>query len=42
MLANVVVEVGITLAYARSKGIAAAFALGASIVALAVTSLVGG
>ena len=37
VLANMIVKLGITLAYARSKGISAALALGASIVALAAT-----
>ena len=37
MLANMAVKLGITLAYARSKGLSAALALGASMVALAVT-----
>ena len=37
VLANMIVKFGITLAYARSKGISAALALGASIVALAAT-----
>jgi uncharacterized membrane protein (DUF4010 family) len=37
VLANMTVKVGITLAYARSKGISAALALGASMVVLAIT-----
>ncbi|WP_309662996.1 DUF4010 domain-containing protein [Sphingomonas sp.] len=37
VLANMTVKLGITLAYARSKGISAALALGASMVALAIT-----
>ena len=37
VLANMAVKLGITLAYARSKGLSAALALGASMVALAVT-----
>jgi uncharacterized membrane protein (DUF4010 family) len=36
VLANMAVKLGITLVYARSKGISAALALGASMVALAV------
>jgi uncharacterized membrane protein (DUF4010 family) len=38
VLANMTVKLGITLVYARSKGISAALALGASMVALAVTT----
>ena len=41
MLANMAVKVGITLAYARSKGLGAAFALGASMAALTASLLVG-
>ena len=37
VLANMIVKFGITLVYARSKGKSAALALGASMVALAVT-----
>jgi uncharacterized membrane protein (DUF4010 family) len=37
VLANMTVKLGITLAYARSKGLSAALALGASMVALAAT-----
>ena len=37
ILANMTVKLGITLAYARSKGISAALALGASMAALAVS-----
>jgi uncharacterized membrane protein (DUF4010 family) len=37
VLANMTVKLGITLAYARSKGISAALALGASMLALAIT-----
>ena len=37
VLANMTVKLGITLAYARSKGISAALALGASMIALAIT-----
>ena len=37
VLANMTVKLGITLAYARSRGISAALALGASMAALAVT-----
>jgi len=37
VLANMTVKLGITLAYARSKGISAALALGASMAALAIT-----
>jgi uncharacterized membrane protein (DUF4010 family) len=37
VLANMAVKLGITLAYARSKGISAALALGASMAALAIT-----
>ncbi|MFL6769402.1 MAG: MgtC/SapB family protein [Sphingomicrobium sp.] len=41
ILANMAVKLGVTLAYARSKGISAAFALGASMVALAASLVVG-
>ena len=41
ILANMAVKLGVTLAYARSKGTAAALALAASMVALAVTLAVG-
>ena len=41
ILANMAVKLGVTLAYARSKGTAAALALVASMVALAVTLAVG-
>jgi uncharacterized membrane protein (DUF4010 family) len=41
VLANMAVKLGITLVYARSKGISAAIALGASMVALAATIGVG-
>ena len=37
VLANMTVKLGITLVYARSKGISAALALGASMVVLAIT-----
>ena len=37
VLANMTVKLGITLAYARSKGISAALSLGASMVVLAIT-----
>ena len=40
VLANMSVKLGITLVYARSKGTGAALALGASMVALAVTMVV--
>ncbi|MFL6854033.1 MAG: MgtC/SapB family protein, partial [Sphingomicrobium sp.] len=40
ILANMAVKLGVTLAYARSKGISAAFALGASMVALAASLVV--
>jgi hypothetical protein len=35
------VKLGVTLAYARGKGVGAALALGASMVALAASLLVG-
>jgi uncharacterized membrane protein (DUF4010 family) len=41
VLANMAVKLGITLAYAGSKGISAALALGASMVALAISIAVG-
>jgi uncharacterized membrane protein (DUF4010 family) len=41
VLANMTIKVGITLVYARSKGISAALALGASMVTLAATVAVG-
>lgn len=41
ILANMSVKLGITLVYARSKGTRAAIALGASMVALAVTLVIG-
>jgi uncharacterized membrane protein (DUF4010 family) len=41
ILANMAVKLGVTLAYARRKGIAAALALGASMVALLVSLVVG-
>jgi uncharacterized membrane protein (DUF4010 family) len=41
ILANMSVKLGVTLAYARSKGLSAALALGASMVALAVSLVVG-
>ena len=41
ILANMAVKLGVTLAYARSKGTSAALALAASMVALAVTLAVG-
>jgi hypothetical protein len=37
VLANMAVKLGITLAYARSEGRSAAIALGASMVALAIS-----
>jgi len=40
VLANMTVKLGITLAYARSKGTSAALALGASMVALAIAMIV--
>ena len=40
ILANMTVKLGITLAYARSKGTSAALALGASMVALGVSILI--
>jgi uncharacterized membrane protein (DUF4010 family) len=41
ILANMAVKLGVTLAYARSKGVETAFALGTSMVALAVSLVVG-
>jgi uncharacterized membrane protein (DUF4010 family) len=41
ILANMSVKLGVTLAYARSKGLSAVLALGASMVALAVSLVVG-
>lgn len=41
ILANMAVKLGVTLAYARSKGRGAAIALGASMAALAVTLVIG-
>jgi uncharacterized membrane protein (DUF4010 family) len=41
ILANMFVKLGVTLAYARNKGAAAALALGASMVALAASLVVG-
>jgi len=41
ILANMAVKLGVTLAYARGKGVGAALALGASMVALAASLLVG-
>jgi uncharacterized membrane protein (DUF4010 family) len=41
ILANMTVKLGVTLAYARSKGVEAAFALGMSMVALAGSLVVG-
>jgi uncharacterized membrane protein (DUF4010 family) len=41
ILANMTVKLGVTLAYARSKGVETAFALGTSMVALAVSLVVG-
>ena len=41
ILANMSVKLGVTLAYARSKGLSSALALGASMVALAVSLVVG-
>ena len=41
ILANMAVKLGVTLAYARSKGTTAALALGASMVALAISLGVG-
>lgn len=41
ILANMAVKLGVTLAYARAKGITAALALGASMLALAASLVVG-
>ena len=41
VLVNMIVKLGITLAYARSKGVSAALALAASMVALAITMALG-
>jgi uncharacterized membrane protein (DUF4010 family) len=41
ILANMFVKLGVTLAYARGKGLAAALALGASMVGLAASLVVG-
>lgn len=41
ILANMTVKVGVTLAYARGKGVSAALALGASMVALAASLVAG-
>lgn len=41
ILANMAVKLGVTLTYARKKGLGAALSLGASMVALAVTLIVG-
>lgn len=41
ILANMTVKLGVTLAYARSKGLSAALALGASMLALAASLVVG-
>ena len=41
ILANMTVKLGVTLAYARSKGMSAALALGASMVALAASLVIG-
>jgi uncharacterized membrane protein (DUF4010 family) len=41
ILANMSVKLGVTLAYARRKGMSAAMALGASMVALAISLMVG-
>lgn len=41
ILANMAVKLGVTLAYARGKGTSAALALGASMVALAVSLIAG-
>jgi uncharacterized membrane protein (DUF4010 family) len=41
ILANMTVKLGVTLAYARSKGVETAFALGTSMVALAASLVVG-
>jgi uncharacterized membrane protein (DUF4010 family) len=41
ILANMAVKLGVTLAYARGRGLSAALALGASMVALAISLVVG-
>jgi len=41
ILANMLVKLGVTLAYARGKGLSAAVALGASMVALAISLIAG-
>ena len=41
ILANMLVKLGVTIAYARSKGVAAALALGASMIALGISLAVG-
>jgi hypothetical protein len=41
ILANMSVKLGVTLAYARGKGLSAAIALGASMAALAASLVVG-
>jgi uncharacterized membrane protein (DUF4010 family) len=41
ILANMSVKLGVTLAYARSRGTSAALALGASMVALAASLVIG-
>ena len=41
ILANMTVKLGVTLAYARAKGLSAGLALAASMVALAVTLVIG-
>ena len=41
VLANMTVKLGITLAYARGKGLSAALALGASMAALVAAIVVG-
>jgi hypothetical protein len=41
ILSNMTVKLGVTLAYARGKGVTAALGLGASMTALAATLVVG-
>ena len=41
ILTNMSVKLGVTLAFARSKGVGAALALGASMFALAISLVVG-
>jgi uncharacterized membrane protein (DUF4010 family) len=41
ILANMAVKLGVTLAYARGKGLSAAIALGANMIALAISLIVG-